>query len=274
MRVLVACEFSGIVRDAFAALGHDAWSCDLLPTEKPGPHYQGDVRDLLDGWQPVTFSAECDPDGDGWCQIRDCDPAECPCIGPTQDEVKYKDVNGVLLGRSERAPHWDLMIAHPDCTYLTNSAEWAYKDPDFVRYPGIGYHQRLKPGTLFGEARRNARKDAIDFFLQLWSAPIPRIVIENPVGAISQMIEPTQTIQPWMFGDDASKATCRWIKGLPALRPTEKVKPRIVDGRKRWGNQTDNGQNKLPPTTDRWKLRAKTYQGIADAMARQWGTMN
>lgn len=271
LRVLIACEFSGTVREAFRARGHDAWSCDLLPTEQPGPHYQGDVRDILDGWQTVMFAAECDPEGDGWCQVRDCDPSSCPCLGPTQDGVEYKEVNGVLLGRHEDHPHWDLMIAHPDCKYLANSAEWAYKDPDFERYPGVGYHQRLKPATLFGEARRAARQEAIDFFLKLWTAPIPQIVIENPVGAVSKMLKPTQTIQPWMFGDDASKATCLWLKGLPALKATNEIPPRMVGDRPRWANQCDNGQNKLPPSDDRWKLRAKTYQGIADAMAERWG---
>lgn len=271
LRVLVACEFSGTVRDSFIARGHEAMSCDLLPTEQPGPHYQGDVRDILDGWQPVMFAAECDPEGGGWCKVRDCDPSSCPCLGPTQDGVEYKEVNGVLLGRHEERAHWDLMIAHPDCTYLTNSAEWAMKDADFSRYPGVGYHQKVGPGTLVGEARRAARENAIDFFLELWRAPITRVAIENPVGAISQMMKPSQIIHPHQFGDDASKGTCLWLRGLPCLQSTSNVPPRVVNGKKRWANQCDSGgQDKLPPTDDRWKLRAKTYQGIADAMADQW----
>jgi len=216
VKVLVACEFSGVVRDAFRSRGHDAMSCDLIPSERPGPHYQGDVRDLL-GYE------------------------------------------------------WDLMIAHPDCTYLTNSAEWAFKNPDFNRYPGVGYHQRLKPGTLFGAERRKAREDALLFLNELWSAAIDRICVENPIGSVSARMKPSQIIQPWMFGEDASKATCLWLKGLPLLRPTVLVAPRIVNGLKRWGNQTNNGQNRLPPTEDRWKIRSRTYQGIADAMAEQWG---
>lgn len=216
MKILVGCEASGVVREAFRALGHEAWSCDVRPAEDGSPfHRQCDVLTLLD-------------------------------------------------------EGWGLAIFFPDCTYLTNSAEWAYKDPDFERYPGVGYHQRLKPTTLFGESRREARQQAIDFFFKLWTAPIPQIAIENPVGAISRMLKPTQIIQPWMFGDDASKATCLWLKGLPSLKATNEIKPRMVGDRPRWANQCDNGQNKLPPSEDRWKLRAKTYQGIANAFASQW----
>ena len=218
MRILIACEYSGTVRDAFAARGHDAMSCDLLPTDKPGKHYQGDVRDVLN---------------DGW----------------------------------------DLAIFHPHCTYLTSSAEWAYKDPDFQRYPGVGYHQKLKPGTLFGAERRKARALAVEFFLLLWNSNIHRACIENPVGHISQHLRGAarQIIQPHQFGHDASKATCLWLKNLPKLRPTENIPPRIVNGKPRWANQTDGGQNKLAPSKDRWKIRSTTYKGIAEAMADQWG---
>lgn len=216
MRVLVGCEFSGTVRDAFASWGHDAWSCDILPSEKPGNHIQGDLLKVLN--------------------------------------------HG-----------WDLLIAHPPCTYLTNSAEWAYKDPDFVRYPNGGYHQKLKPETLFGEARRQARKEAVVFFMQLWNSGIPRICIENPVGHISQHISASaaQTIQPHQFGEDASKGTCLWLRNLPRLIPTKQIPPRIVNGKRRWANQTDSGQNKLPQSDDRWALRSKTYPG----MAEQWGLL-
>lgn len=216
MRVLVACEFSGVVRDAFIARGHDAMSCDFLPTEAPGPHYQGDVLEII---------------GDGW----------------------------------------DLMIAHPPCTFLTGSAEWAYSDPDFDRYPGVGYHQRVKAGTLTGEDRRRARHNALEFVRVLLDAPIPRIALENPIGCIGTRIRPhDQKIQPYQFGHDASKATCLWLKNLPKLRPTGFVEPRIVNGRPRWGNQTDSGQNRLSPSERRWMDRSVTYQGIADAMAAQW----
>jgi len=210
LRVLVACEYSGVVRDSFIARGHDAMSCDLLPTEKPGPHYQGDVRDILN-------------------------------------------------------QGWDLLIAHPDCTYITSSAEWAYGDGP--------YHQKVKPETLVGAARRAAREDALDFVRLLLSASIPRKCIENPArGAINSRIrKPDQIIQPWQFGHDASKATGLWLEGLPHLVPTSITPPRMVGTLPRWANQTDSGQNKLTPGKDRWKERARTYQGWADAMADQWG---
>ena len=196
MKVLIACESSGTVRDAFIRAGHDAMSCDMLPTEKPGPHYQGDVRDVL---------------GDGW----------------------------------------DLLIGHPPCTYLSVS----------------GMHW-----TTRGLRDPQLTEDALAFARFLIDAPIARIAIENPVSIISSRIrKPDQIIQPYHFGHDASKKTCLWLKGLPPLRPTAFVEPRIVDGKPRWNNQTDSGQNKLPPSTDRWRMRSKTYQGIADAMAAQWG---
>lgn len=261
MRVLVACEFSGTVREAFRAMGHDAWSCDLLPTDVPGAHYQGDVRDLLDGWVPTSMQSECDPDGDGWCQVRDCDPSCCLCIGILQDGIEYKEINGRLFGRPVHAPHWDLMIAHPPCTYLTISAAWAFGDGP--------YHQRVKPGTLVGAARRQARDEAVAFVRALHDAPIAKVAIENPVGALSSMWrKPDQTIQPWQFGHDASKATCLWLKGLPPLVPTDVL---LGGAKARRGNQTGSGQNKLPPTPDRWKIRSLTYPGIAAAMAKQWG---
>jgi hypothetical protein len=196
MRVLVACEYSGTVRDAFRARGHDAMSCDLLPTDAPRPHYQGDVCDIL---------------GDGW----------------------------------------DLMIAHPPCTYLCSS--------------GLHWNKRV-PG------RAQMTEDALDFVRLLLDAPIPRIALENPIGCIGTRIRKAdQTIQPWQFGHDASKATCLWLKNLPLLTPTAIVEPRIANGKKRWANQTDSGQNRLPPSDDRWKIRSETYVGIAEAMADQWG---
>lgn len=198
MKVLVACEYSGTVRDAFIAAGHDAMSCDLLPTDAPGPHYQGDVRDVL---------------GDGW----------------------------------------DLMIAHPPCTYLAVS----------------GMHR-----TARGLRDPQLTEDALDFVRLLLAAPVPRIAVENPVSVISTRVrKPDQIIQPWQYGHDASKTTCLWLQGLPALQPTQIVEPRIVDGRKRWGNQTDSGQNRLSPGPDRWKIRSETYAGIAAAMAAQWGCL-
>tara|TARA_R110000868_G_scaffold116082_2_gene309452 strand:- start:926 stop:1555 length:630 start_codon:yes stop_codon:yes gene_type:complete len=195
MRVLVACEYSGTVRDAFLRRGHDAMSCDLLPTDAPGPHYHGDVRDVL---------------GDGW----------------------------------------DLLIAHPPCQYLCSSGlHWNHKRP----------------------GRAAQTEQALDFVRLLMGTSIPRWAIENSVGCIGTRIRPAdQTIQPWQFGHDASKATCLWLHNLPLLVPTAEFPPRIVNGKRRWSNQTDGGQNKLPPSDDRWKIRSTTYQGIADAMAAQW----
>lgn len=224
MKVLLACEFSGIVRDAFLDRGHDAWSCDLLPTESPGPHYQCDVLDILD--------------------------------------------HG-----------WDLMIAFPPCTYLCSS--------------GLHWNKRI-PGR---DAKTNS---AMLFVFNLMGIgfvdhDIPKIALENPVGCISTRYrKPNQKIQPWQFGHDASKQTCLWLKNLPPLEPT-----RIIPGRYScpcghqfshelgkygcpncegtraarliWGNQTPSGQNKLGPSPDRWKLRSRTYPGIAEAMAEQWG---
>ncbi len=209
MRVLIGCESSGIIRDAFIARGHNAISCDLLPSEREGPHYQGDVFDIID---------------DGF----------------------------------------DLGIFHPDCTYLTNSAAWAYGDGP--------YHQKIKPETPVGQARRELRRQALDFVLRLMKAQIPRTAIENPIGAINTSIRPPdQYIQPHEYGHDASKKTGLWLKGLPKLSQTEYIAPRMVNGHPRWANQTDSGQNRLSPSEDRWKDRARTYQGWADAMADQWG---
>ena len=249
MRVLVACEYSGTVREAFRALGHDAWSCDLLPTDRPGLHYQGDVLRLLDGWVPARFSAECDPEGeDDHCQLTSAPIEGCPCLGPTQDDVEYMEQDGELFARPISRPQWDLMIAHPPCTYLSSSGlHWNKRRPE----------------------RAAQTEQALAFVLTLANAPIKRIAIENPIGALSsRWRKPDQIIQPWQHGEDASKATCLWLKGLPPLLPSA-----VLPGgpRARRGNQTPSGQNKLGPSPDRWKIRSKTYQGIADAMAKQWG---
>jgi len=196
MRILIACEYSGTVRDAFIRGGHDAMSCDLLPSDTPGPHYQGDVRDVINA-----------------------------C--------------------------WDMMIAHPPCTYLTVSANKWYKD------------QPLRPsGVLVGAERRAAREDAIKFFMQLYNAPISMVAVENPIGCISSVFrKPDQVLQPWQFGHGETKATCLWLRGLPKLIPTDVVSGRVQK------------LHLLPPSSDRAKLRSKTYQGIADAMAQQWGDL-
>jgi hypothetical protein len=143
------------------------------------------------------------------------------------------------------------MIAHPPCTYLCSSGlHWNKKRPE----------------------RAKMTLDALEFVQLLLDAPIPKIALENPIGVISTQIrKPDQTVQPYQFGHDASKATCLWLKNLPLLQPTQEIPPRMIDGKPRWSNQTDSGQNKLPPSKDRWKIRSTTYLGIAEAMARQWG---
>jgi hypothetical protein len=185
--VLVACEYSGTVRDAFTRRGHFALSCDLLETETPGPHYRGDVRDLLEG----------------------------TAAGP-----------------------WDLMVAHPPCTHLAVSgARW------------------------FGE-KQAEQAEAIAFVRDLLTAPIGRIALENPVSILSSRIrKPDQVVQPWQYGHGETKATCLWLVNLPLLRPTE-----IVAGR-------EHRVHRMPPGPDRWKERSRTFQGIAEAMADQWGRL-
>ena len=198
MRVLVACEYSGTVRDAFTQLGHEAMSCDILPTDVAGKHYQGNVLDVLE---------------DGW----------------------------------------DLMIAHPPCTYLTNAGvTWLHRDP----------------------ARWGMLDEGAAFFKVLLNANIPRIAVENPImhkyakeriGGIQQ----SQVVQPWMFGHMEQKATCLWLKGLPMLKPTNNVKDEMMKLPK---NQRER-LHYLPPGPDRWKERSKTFAGIAKAMADQWGAI-
>lgn len=194
MRILIACEYSGRVRDAFLARGHDALSCDLQGTESPGPHCRGPVQDILN---------------DGW----------------------------------------DMLIGFPPCTYLCAS--------------GLHWNKRI-PG------RAEKTEQALEFFKLLFNSGIQKIALENPVGCISTRIrKPDQVIQPYQFGDDASKKTCLWLKGLPLLKPTGYYPPRIVGGKKRWGNQSDSGQNNM---SSAWaKIRSLTYHGIAEAMAKQWG---
>lgn len=168
---------------------------------------------------------------------------------------------------------WDFAVLHPMCTYLTCSAAWAFNDPDFDKYPGVGYHQRVKPGTLVGEARREARREALENFRRLLALPFP-VAIENPgTSFVSKAIRPpSQIIHPHQFGDDASKATGFWLSdGVPLLRETSYIEPRMVDGRPRWANQTDSGQNRLSPGENRWLERSATYPGIAAAMGEQWG---
>lgn len=168
---------------------------------------------------------------------------------------------------------WSIGVFHPMCTYVNVASAWALKDPDFDRYPGVGYHQRVKDGTLTGAARREARDKAIRIFMAVDAVTYPK-VLENPAPSMISTAyrSPDQVIQPHMFGDDASKGTGLWITGLPKLKPTEHVAPRMVSGKPRWSNQTDSGQNRLGPSlADRWIERSKTYPGIARAIGEQMG---
>lgn len=211
MRVLIGCECSGVVREAFRAKGHDAWSCDLKPAEDGSPyHWQEDV---------------------------------------------------MIVARSCQ---WDLAIFHPDCTYLTVSGLHWNSRGRMVDVPGEG---------LVPRAEMTDRAEA--FVRKLWVLPIKKVVIENPIGCLStRWMKPTQIVQPWQFGDDASKATCLWIRGLPSL-PIDAAKfcpPRITaDGKRRWANQTDSGQNRLAPSATRAADRSRTYPGLANAFAETWG---
>lgn len=221
MRVLIGYSCCPITRRAFEARGHEAWTCDLLPSreENQDRHFQCDV----------------------WEVARD---------------------------------RWDLAIFHPMCTYLTVSAAWAFNDPDFDRYPDVGYHQRVKAGTLTGAPRREAREAAIENFKALMALPYPK-ACENPASSFLSKAyrSADQVVHPYQFGDDASKATGLWLDRLRPLRldPSLRVAGRIVAGRERWGNQTDSGQNNLPPRADRWLERSATYAGIANAFAANWG---
>ena len=187
MRVLVACEFSGVVRRAFRARGHDAWSCDLLPAEDADEHHiQGDAIHEIAVW------------------------ADC----------------------------YDLLIAHPPCTHLAVSGARWFKD------------------------KRAEQAEALEFVSELLAAPIPMIALENPISIISSRIrKPDQIIQPWQFGHGKTNATCLWLKNLPPLVPTN-----IVEGR-------EARVHRMPPGPDRWKERSRTFEGIAEAMADQWGSI-
>ena len=206
----------------------------------------------------------------------------CEESGAVRDAMLARGIPAVscdlLPSRSDRGEHlqcdifealadrpWRGLIAFPTCTYLTCSAEWAYGDGP--------YHQKVKPDTLVGLARREARSKAIDFALSLWNCSLDRVVIENPVGVLSRYLGKPQTIQPYQFGDDASKRTCLWTRGLPRLEPTSYVEPLWLGGKPRWANQTASGQNRLSPGDHRARDRSVTYPGIAAAMADQWGLL-
>lgn len=247
LHVLVACEASARVRDAFIAAGHDAWSCDIKPTlGRAGNHLMGDVRHALDG-----------------------------------NLHRFPDAIDIRTGRQPMFRKWDLMIGFPECTYLASS----------------GLHHNLRvPG------RAEKTEAALAFFELLWSADIPRICLENPKGCISTRVldtpdlfdgsispisrkkaglKPTQRIQPYEFGEDASKETFLFLKGLPKLKPTVRFHGRLVEwppgsGKmvERFSNQTDGGQNNVPDSKNQAALRGYTYPGIANAMAAQWGRLH
>lgn len=209
LRVLVGCEYSGTVRDAFIALGHEAMSCDLLPSDAGEPHYQGDIFDIVD---------------DGW----------------------------------------DIGIFHPPCTYLTNAGvRWLHEH--------VVSRNGKKP-VISGAVRWNELQKGADFFKALLNCSIPKVAVENPiphkyaVGLIGRKYD--QIVQPWMFGHPERKATCFWLKGLPKLVETNNVKAHMLTLPKR----EQQKMHYLPPSPDRWKLRSKTYEGIALAMAQQWGS--
>lgn len=173
-------------------------------------------------------------------------------------------------------PGWDFGLFHPMCTVLTTSAAWAFMDADFDRWPEAGYHQKVKPQTLTGAGRREARVRELDNFRRLLSLPYKK-AIENPaISFINTAIRPPdQIIHPHQHGDDASKATGLWLDGVPLITPTGIVEPRWCKGKSkplpRWSNQTDSGQNRESPSEDRWLKRSETYPGIAAAWGDQWG---
>lgn len=212
MRILIACEFSGALRDRLIAQGHDAWSVDILPGEGRSVHRHevADIMRVLDPVHGYTF--------------RD--------------------------GITRWPNHWDMLIAFPPCTYLCSS--------------GLHWNKRV-PG------RAEKTEQALELVRFLLGQPIDLIALENPPGCIGTRIRKAdQYIHPHQFGHDASKTTGLWLKGLPPLKPTAHVPPRIVNGKPRWANQTDSGQNRLGPSPDRAQIRGTTYPGIAAAMAGQW----
>lgn len=259
MRVLVACEFSGTVRDAFTARGHYARSVDLLPTEalSQAVKFRGDFGCMAHPQYEVGCD-DCEYD-EPWCHQHESYAYECTCLGPTEDEAEYatsceqgaRHLAGDLF-TVEDIEGYDLLIAHPPCTYLANSgAKHLYRG------------MRKENGR--NEARWAAMAAGAAFFRRILQLPVPRIAVENPImlGHARALIgaDPAQVIQPWQFGHGETKATCLWLKNLPKLVPTKIVSGRVAR------------VHMLPPSKDRWKLRSKTYQGIGDAMAAQWGVL-
>lgn len=249
MKVFIGMETSGVTRAAFAKRGHDVISCDILPADDAVPQILG-----INAIAPMI----CDIS----CISSQTTPRICHIVG---------DVFEVLV-RLKALGWWpQLALFHPTCTFHTVSAAWAFGDGP--------YHQKVKPGTLVGQARREARDRAEADVRRIWDLDIEQLAVENPIGTLSsRWMPPSQIIQPNWFGDDASKATCLWLRKLPKLVPTLRIAGRLVEWPRgsgkivqRWANQTDSGQNNLTPGADRWKERSRTYPGPADAMAAQWG---
>lgn len=246
--IFIGMETSGQLRRRFQAKGYETYSCDLLPSKDNG--------------EEMVYSADLTPLGRHM-------------VGDVFECLDNMYANDMWPGAA---------VFHPTCTYLTTSAEWAYKDPDYVRYPGAGYHQRLKPGTLFGAARREARALALQEFRRLMHLKIPIKIFENPRGVVGTHIrKASQTVQPYQLGDDASKTTDLWFVDDQA-QPIEDMRIVIeewmrVPGRwvewpkgsgrmvERWSNQTDSNQNRLSPGDNRWDDRSRTYDGVADGIA-------
>lgn len=209
MKIAVLCEVSGRVREAFLKKGHAAVSCDLRPTDIPGPHIQGDICNYFWG-------------------------------------------------------NFDMVIAFPPCTFLTCSANrWLYHPEDKNLSVDLRRRHPLYPNRL------KDQKKAVNFVKYIWNLPVEKICIENPVGVLStQFLQPSQYIHPYMFGDKVKKRTCLWLKNLPPLIPTNIVQPEIIKKKTytcpSWMNVT-GGHEKYS------KIRSITYQGVADAMANQWG---
>ena len=263
-RVLVACESSGRVRDAFAAAGHFARSVDLLPTESlpERVRFRGDFG----CWRHKRFRPKCDDCvyDEPWCHRHGAYAYECPCLGPTEDEAEYADtcehgarhLSGDLFTVEDIASY-DLLIAHPPCTRLTNSGvRWLHVPP-----PGRTL-QSMWDDLALGAA----------FYCAVRDLPVRRKAIENPVmhKYARQLIQPgvRQVVQPYWFGEPAFKATGLELIGLPPLVPTNRLNPPAsgTAEHRAWSQV-----HRASPGPDRWKLRSKTYQGIADAMAAQWG---
>lgn len=261
MRVLIACEFSGTVRDAFTNRGHFARSVDLIHTESlaDAVRFTPDFG-CCEHERRQTDCEECEH-GEPYCHLHDMFAYECPCLGPTEDEAEYEDegeqgarhLAGDLF-TVEDIEGYDLVIAHPPCTNLAVSgARWLTRH--FVKKGKGGY---------WHDPAEKLRKQADDLALvkRIAALPVKKLAIENPVSMLSSLFRrPDQIIQPWQYGHGETKKTCLWLKNLPKLTPTN-----IVAGR-------SNRLHMLPPSPDRWKIRAKTYAGIAAAMAEQWGKL-